>query len=90
MHSITENMSRESRRTRESHELRGRELIAEELRDAKDSLEEVEEERMMTLGGTGVHIPVGRVESMRAQFEKESAELAARIRDLETELAALG
>ena len=54
--------------------------------DAKEALEEVLEERMMTLGGTGVHLGAERAAYLREQFEREEAELRAKIAELEAEL----
>ncbi len=53
--------------------------LQSELEKAQASLDDVQEERMFTLGQTGVHIGASKVAALRAQWDKEEQSLNERI-----------
>ena len=61
-------------------------LSAEEIRvrlaQLEEELEDLEMERSMTLGGTGVHISAGEAERLRNEFERDEARVTAKIEEL--------
>ena len=64
-----------------------REELEAELAKARQELEWLNEDRRAFLGQTGVHIGVGQLQRVRAQFERDEQHLRERIAQLE---AALG
>ncbi len=67
----------------------GVEELAEALRQAELSLEDVEEERRFTLGQTGVHIGARELGRMRSGWAREEARLRERIDAIKTRQGAL-
>jgi hypothetical protein len=63
-------------------------LTGEEIRTRlarlEEELEDLEMERSMTLGGTGVHISAGEAERLRNEFERDEARVNARIEELKS------
>ena len=63
-------------------------LTGEEIRarlaQLEEELEDLEMERSMTLGGTGVHISAGEAERLRNEFERDEARVNARIEELKS------
>ena len=57
----------------------GRDQLLAELEKCQSSLEDVQEERMFTLGQTGIHLGAARVEALRAQWDREEQALKERI-----------
>lgn len=64
-----------------------REELEAELEKARQELEWNEEDRLANLGQTGVHVGVGHIQRVHAQFDREAQRLRERIAQLE---AALG
>lgn len=60
-----------------------REDLVRELDRARDSLDDVEEERMFTLGQTGVHLGAARLKSLQAAWAREESRLRERIGEIE-------
>ncbi|MDH7488901.1 MAG: hypothetical protein QHH80_05285 [Anaerolineae bacterium] len=58
------------------------EALREELRKAQQALEELEEERLLTLGQTGVHIGAQELHRLTSSFARDEARLRARIQEL--------
>lgn len=58
------------------------EALREELQKALQALEELEEERLLTLGQTGVHIGAHELNRLTSSFARDEARLRARIREL--------
>lgn len=56
--------------------------LREELRKAQQALEELEEERLLTLGQTGVHIGAQEFHRLTSSFTRDEARLRARIQEL--------
>jgi len=59
--------------------------LREELRKAQGALDDLEEERVITLGQTGVHIGTLELNRLTSSFARDEARLRARIQEL-TEL----
>jgi hypothetical protein len=58
------------------------EEIRARLAHLEEELEDLEMERSMTLGGTGVHISAGEAERLRNEFERDEARVSAKIEEL--------
>lgn len=58
------------------------EALREELQKAQQALEELEEERLLTLGQTGVHIGTQELKRLTSSFARDEARLRARIQEL--------
>lgn len=58
------------------------EALREELQKAQRALEDLEEERLLTLGQTGVHIGAQELNRLTSSFARDEARLRARIREL--------
>jgi hypothetical protein len=58
------------------------ESLWEELRKAQGELEDLEEERLATLGQTGVHIGTIELNRLTSSFARDEARLQARIQQL--------
>ena len=69
----------------ESQVVSKEELLAE-LKKAEESLDDLREERMFTLGQTGVHIGAARVEHLRRQWDGEEKALLEKIALLKSRL----
>lgn len=63
-----------------------RKELETELQKARQELEWLNEDRQAYLGQTGVHIGVGHLQRVRAQFEREEQSLKERIAQLEAHL----
>ncbi len=50
-----------------------------ELEKAQAALEDLQEERLFTLGQTGVHIGASRVAALRSQWDREEHDLNEKI-----------
>ncbi len=61
-----------------------KEDLIRELDRARDSLEDVEEERMFTLGQTGVHLGAARLQSLQAAWVREESRLRQRIEEIQS------
>ncbi len=64
------------------------EQLSEALRATEVLLDDVIEERMFTLGQTGVHIGARELARMRAAWERDEARLRERIAAIKAQLAA--
>lgn len=58
------------------------EALREELHKAQQALEELEEERLLTLGQTGVHLGAKELNRLTSSFARDEARLQARIQEL--------
>lgn len=58
------------------------EALREELQKAQRALEDLEEERLLTLGQTGVHIGAKELNRLTSSFARDEARLRARIQEL--------
>jgi len=58
------------------------EALREELEKAHRALEDLEEERLMTMGQTGVHIGTRELHRLTSSFARDEARLRARIQEL--------
>jgi hypothetical protein len=59
-----------------------REQIEAEIVKVEEELEDVAQERRLTLGGTGIHIGAKEVERLRHEFERDEARLRSRLEEL--------
>ncbi|MCL5264287.1 MAG: hypothetical protein M1343_03685 [Chloroflexi bacterium] len=57
----------------------GKDELLAELEKCRASLEDVQDERMFTLGQTGMHLGASRVAALRAQWDREEQALKERI-----------
>lgn len=58
------------------------EALREELQRARRALEDLEEERLLTMGQTGVHIGARELNRLTSSFARDEARLRARIQEL--------
>ncbi len=65
------------------------EALAEALRQAELSLEDVEDERRFTLGQTGVHIGARELARMRSAWAREETRLRERVEAIKARQADL-
>lgn len=56
--------------------------LREELRKAQTELEDLADERVITLGQTGVHIGTVELNRLTSSFARDEARLRARIQEL--------
>ena len=59
------------------------EEIDREIERLEEDLEDLEAERSLTLGQTGVHIGAKEVERIRSEFEKDEQRIRRRLEELE-------
>ncbi|MDI6716834.1 MAG: hypothetical protein QME63_07810 [Actinomycetota bacterium] len=65
-----------------------KEELTEELEMLRESLEDIQLERKLILGQTGVHINAGKVEAYRNAFDREASVLEQKINMVEKALGA--
>ncbi len=65
------------------------EQLAEALREAELQLDDVEQERLFTLGQTGMHLGAREIARLRAAWERDEARLRERIGAIRARQAAL-
>ena len=58
--------------------------LREELRKTQGELDDLAEERLITLGQTGVHIGTVELNRLTSSFARDEARLRARIQELST------
>ncbi len=68
----------------------GREELMSELERLKGDLEDLEVEKRLTIGQTGVHISASKIQAYREAFDRDEARLRRKIEMVERALEVKG